>query len=735
MFKKPCFLGVLIIALLTIFSSPGFALPVWVPLLGDPAPEGSPPTITVDSWTTNTTVLNVDIHGFWEEDITAGFPPVVYRKLRLPAEEDSLTSSGLGNHGYLMNTGKSELPVIRVFLGVITDATTITTTLVQEISPPITLPAYTVYPFQKIVGIGDTIPPFEREDSHYFSTQWYPYDPDTPPYSDMQYPIGMWHHCPVGLVNIYPFFAVPGTNTVRVQKQLRITLSHNGVVLVDLYNCSKAWAEMYIRSIVNFEHISHVFPGPTMPQKPWMLIYAPHSFQSSSTLDEFITWKKRKGLSVTVKDSDDYTTDSDKLKADIKNFYDAHPCYDIYVLLIGDLEQIHPMWYAFMKDGSAYTVYSDYLFTRVNGNDDYGDIFIGRFPAKNVAEMELMLDKTLTYEETPPSGDWPFKCFFCAHWDDTSHNYPQYKHNIKDATYDIGPLSVTEVYGNQVGVSNTNIINGINAHVGFVNYNGHGDWDCWYQWHKKPGPTYDTFYRTDLDSLTNGDYLPIVFSTACYNSQFHITDNKDTISEAWLKKSDKGAVAALGSDSAYWTYPGHEFDRVLFCKIFGTKDHTRVQNLGMLNSYSHMSTIAYWNDQVRLGNVSSQYKNLASINAIQCVLYGDPNLTIRNTSSRNIQVFRQTEDVPPDNVKITYTVYYDMGHGFSLLISGASVTLENVATGQIMAAKYTDAGGVAAITVTKVPSILATIFAQNFYPYQETINFGSQVEDWKTLNR
>jgi len=514
---KNIIFGFTIVLLYVTVVNISFAVPVWVPLLGDTAAPGTPPTIAVESWTTDTTILNIDIHGFWADEYTTG--TVTYKKIYLPAEEDALTSYGIGNHGYMMESGKSRLPVIRTFLGVITDATTVSTTLLQELSPPVYMGSFTVYPYQKAVGIGDTILPFQRDTAHYASTQWYPFDPGSPPYPDMQYSVGMWHHCPVSEVNIYPFFAQPGTNQMRVLKQFRMVFSHAGIPRVDIYNCSKTWWDAYKNHITNFGNISHVFPGPIQPQKPLLLIYTPHDFQSSTVFQDFVTWKKRKGVTVTIKDSDSYTTDSDKLKKDIKNFYDAHVCYDIYVLLLGDRSLIRPSWYSYMKQGSGVVVDSDYLLTRVNGSDDYGDVFIGRIPAKNVSEMEVMLNKTLTFETNPPSGNWPSKSLFCAHYDNSSHMYPDYKDKVANATYNTGALSVTKVYGNAAGVSNTSIINGINNHVGYVNYNGHGTWDSWYQWHKISASSYESFYSSNIDSLTTGTYFPIVFSTACYNSQ------------------------------------------------------------------------------------------------------------------------------------------------------------------------------------------------------------------------
>ncbi|MBN1900031.1 hypothetical protein JW926_01745 [Candidatus Sumerlaeota bacterium] len=746
--KRYLFLGILGNFLCAVFLNAAFASPVWMPLLGDAAPEGTSPTITVQSWDINATVIDINIHGFWVDEITTASQ--TFKIIRLPAEDDALTSYGLGNYGYYMNPGKSELPVMRPLVGVVSDATTITITSIQEMSPPIILNNFRIYPFQGVFGVGQSKPTFQYDPAHYASTQWYPYNPTSPPYSEMRYDIGMWHHCPVSQVEIFPFFVIPGTQDLKVVKEMRITLNHNGAPRFDIYNCSKVWWETYEKEIVNFGNFSHMFPGTVGIQKPKMLIYAPNSFQSSSVFDDFVRWKKRKGIPVTIKDADSYSSDYASLFNDIKTFYNNNVCYDIYILLIGDANLLTSGKYTFKRywfDTSAstwkscfVTVASDYYYARVNGDDDYGDVFIGRIPAKNITEMDDMLQKILNYEINPPSGNWPSQSLLCAHYDNAKTDnlepgedfknprFPDHKHLIAAEAYKTSGLSFTEVYGNQSGVSNASIINAVNNNLGFVNYNGHGDWDKWDKWHKISDSSYESFTVSNLDSLTSSAYTPIVFSTACYNGKF----SKDSIAKEWLKKRGKGAVASLGSDHIYYTYPGHEWDRVLFCKAFGSDDHNKTANIGPLNAFTHIKAISYWNARVSEGTINSYFKNLSSANAYQCFLYGDPNLTLRTRPPRVFSVLRSEEDLG-SQIKITFQVSWDTGESYMMIIKGASIVLEDNAAGDILATGYTDTGGSAVFTVNKGKDILFTIFAQDFYPSQDIIYGSSRVRDWKDL--
>jgi len=141
-----------------------------------------------------------------------------------------------------------------------------------------------------------------------------------------------------------------------------------------------------------------------------------------------------------------------------------------------------------------------------------------------------------------------------------------------------------------------------------------------------------------------------------------------------------------------------------------------------------MSTMVYWNENHGNGD-----KDLAYINTVQTFIYGDPNLTIRTAESKNFSIIYDTSDVPPDHAQITFHVGWDNGHGFYMIVQGASVVIEDNSTGEILGTQYSDAGGSATFTVAKGKTILATIFAQNFYPYQTTVFFPTRVIDWKMI--
>ncbi|MCP4747426.1 MAG: hypothetical protein GY874_14985, partial [Desulfobacteraceae bacterium] len=80
--------------------------------------------------------------------------------------------------------------------------------------------------------------------------------------------------------------------------------------------------------------------------------------------------------------------------------------------------------------------------------------------------------------------------------------------------------------------------------LSLINYCGHGSSNSW-------GTS--GFSSSDVNDLRNGDMLPVIISVACVNGTFH----KGTcFAEAWLRKQDGGAVAALmATINQPWTPP------------------------------------------------------------------------------------------------------------------------------------------------------------------------------------
>ncbi|MBM3240243.1 hypothetical protein FJZ31_28505 [Candidatus Poribacteria bacterium] len=109
----------------------------------------------------------------------------------------------------------------------------------------------------------------------------------------------------------------------------------------------------------------------------------------------------------------------------IKDYYGDYNLYD--VLLVGDHERL-PTFRTnltgnFYEDARK----GDYYYAALEGESqeahdtDYivnpdRDITIGRLSDANEGEITRLVNKILTYRTNPPSGGWPSRHLFAAHW-------------------------------------------------------------------------------------------------------------------------------------------------------------------------------------------------------------------------------------------------------------------------------------------------------------------------------
>jgi hypothetical protein len=161
---------------------------VWVPL--DASTAGTSPTVECLSTTTNTTVLHVTVHGFWDE--TTPVLSLTMHKINLPNCPNSNPDFKVGTYGYTNEVGKSALPVVRTYIAIRSDITTATISNIAFLSP---VDYYYsddgVFPYLEPVT-HDYSEQFVMDSAHYASTSWYPYDPDFPPYPQMNYAVGKY---------------------------------------------------------------------------------------------------------------------------------------------------------------------------------------------------------------------------------------------------------------------------------------------------------------------------------------------------------------------------------------------------------------------------------------------------------------------------------------------------------------------------------------------------------------
>ena len=258
----------------------------------------------------------------------------------------------------------------------------------------------------------------------------------------------------------------------------------------------------------------------------------------SEEIAPLATWKTSMGYDTTVTLTSEIPggITSANLQAYIQDAYDTWSNPPAYILLVGDTPQI-PAITGSLSGGETDT----YYVTMDGSGDVFADIHIGRFPAENEAQVTIMVDKTVYYEEGVfPDIEWIKKAAFIASSDadltaEGTHDY------CIDTHMTPNEYTCDKIY-ERLGGSTSDISNALNDGRSICIYSGHGSpsgWGC------------VPFDQSDINALSNEGMYPFVCSHACSTSTYEGTS--ETMSETWVRAENKGGIAMWGSSiSTLW---------------------------------------------------------------------------------------------------------------------------------------------------------------------------------------
>lgn len=231
---------------------------------------------------------------------------------------------------------------------------------------------------------------------------------------------------------------------------------------------------------------------------------------------------------------------------------------------------------------------TDLYYACIDGGDDYyPDMAHGRISVSTAAEADIVVDKIINYEKTPPTeASYYQNALNCAQFqdkvdkDDTPDGYAARRfchtsEEIRDYLIDHQGYTVERIYYTDAENNPTNYNNGgfsdgqaipdelLRAN-GFA-WDGDADditaaFDAgkFMIFHRDHGyvgghgwahPYYTTY---TMESMNNGNKLPVIFSMNCHTGEFQLTN---CFAEKLLRMENKGAVGVVGA--AYYSYSGY----------------------------------------------------------------------------------------------------------------------------------------------------------------------------------
>ncbi len=295
-------------------------------------------------------------------------------------------------------------------------------------------------------------------------------------------------------------------------------------------------------------------------------------------------------------------------------YHEWRPPKPRYVLLLGDATYdfkdylgtgvANPLPPFIVRTSYLWTA-SDPAYASVNGDDDLPDLAIGRLPAATVSEVQVMVEKILTWETRLASGggarllEGPV--VLVADNADRGGNFEADADEIASSI--LALTTAKKIYSSRLGTDATRnaIRKAFDQGASSMSYIGHEDIHLW------AGENF--FDISAVDSLIAQPRQPLVLTLNCLNGYFHFPFF-NSLGEELLKAENKGAIAAFSPSGLSLNGPAHRFHKALLTELF-LGDHDRLGDAVLAAQQAYAESGA-WPELLRIYH-----------------LLGDPALTLK----------------------------------------------------------------------------------------------------------
>lgn len=470
-------------------------------------------------------------------------------------------------------------------------------------------------------------------------------------------------------------------NSITVKVKCRIEIP--GINEKALSNSRIALVEDY--QIHQRHFINHPVDRYEVPNH-WgkMLIISHPAFMPA--MQPFIAWKKATGMEVEMINYATLGSESAIQNAISERYLSGLK----YVLFVGDIAQIPSP----SRSGGK----SDPSYGYVEGDDAYPEVFIGRFSAESLADVEIQVQKALQYEQATAGNHFENVTGIASNEGPGDDNELDYEH-IRNMEADLLNFSYTSSHeffdGSQQEQDATgnptadDVASAIDAGTGLILYTGHGSSESF---------SSSEFSNADIAQLDNASKLPIIWSVACVNGEF---DNGTCFGEAWLRarqgSTPTGAATVfMSSINQSWNPPMSAQDEMVDI-LSGLHATNQGRTFGSIS----LSGCMLMNDEY--GTAGDEITDTWHI-------FGDPSLLVRTRTPLVLQVTHPESLIVGES---SATVYANVENArISLVQSGSILATGLISGGQCML-NFEPLSSVDLISVT------ATAF--NHTPYSGSI--------------
>ena len=402
-----------------------------------------------------------------------------------------------------------------------------------------------------------------------------------------------------------PFTVNPVTEEIRVYDRIVFKVYASGVDTIDVLptrasRVTKDFVYMYQNLFINYDRVQSRNPN-YIEEIGSMLVIAFPAFMEAA--QPYVDWKNQKGIKTVMVPSTTAGATAAQIKTFITNYWNENPEL-AFVQIVGDAPQVPTSIWTGGQGGSRA---SDTSLVNILGNNQFPDIYIGRFSAETVEHVLTQVERTIWYERDLAEGEWINKAMGLAGNESGGHNGESDRAHmeiIRQLFLNNQKYShVDGIY--QPQATHQQVTNAVNDGRALINYIAHGSKTGWH--FLTQGGTPMDYHDTYVNQLTNDGMLPHIFSVACVNGDF--LSGGPSFSETWLLATNDTTGAPTGAMAFYgasinqdWVPPMHAQDKFaelhaedIFKTIGGLYFSASTHMVTQFPSGSSNNTLRTWN--------------------------------------------------------------------------------------------------------------------------------------------
>ena len=418
-----------------------------------------------------------------------------------------------------------------------------------------------------------------------------------------------------------------------------------------------------------------------------------HSGSSTviSHIAPLLQWRREQGYHVVTVDASSAGGSNTGIKSALQTIYDDTTIPPLeFVTIIGDVGGDFPVP-SWTESLSGYGGGGDHYYALLDGSDILADVHIARISVRTSDSLDLVLDKILGYEQSPPMDDtsWFGRALVQGdQYSDSGISTVYTNQWLKGQLLAHGWAQVDTTWsGDFISPVFARVGAGVSAY-GYRGYWGTSSVD-----------------NAVVESLTNGGRLPIAILPTCDSGSFVASNT--TRSEAWLRAENGGAVAAIGTA----TIGTHT--RYNNCYYLGTWD-------ALLNSGDYRIGVAHsGGKQALFASYDLSEPHTVEIWSVWNNVMGDGATEMWTSVPRDFGVNHPTQ-LALGAQAVTIDVTY-----LGSAVDGARVCLYQQSSGEQVSG-LTDATGQVVLSIPELDagSVRLTVTGHDFLPYQSDLGVG-----------